>query len=170
MAINSFNYCPYDRAALQKLDAATAQCSECGFVDYGNPKPCVAVVIRRGGQILLGRRGVEPAKGKWDFLGGFIEANETAEQAVVREIREETGIEVRVVEYLGSFPDVYGPRCDPTLNLCFAAEPTTSHVAEASSDVAQLKWFDLDEAAGKLAFDFEEKLLRQLGAANSPVD
>src|SRR3954463_6150734 len=64
--------------------------------------PCVGAVVHdAAGRLLLIRRGHEPSRGLWSLPGGRIEAGETAEQAVVREVREETGLEVRVGEPVG---------------------------------------------------------------------
>src|SRR5260370_18836090 len=56
--------------------------------------PCVGAILTDGGRILLIRRGHEPEKGRWSLPGGRIEPGETDQQALVREVREETGLEV----------------------------------------------------------------------------
>lgn len=61
----------------------------------------VAAVIQRGNQILATQRGYGPLKGGWEFPGGKIEANETAQQALIREINEELGVQIEI----GSFFD-----------------------------------------------------------------
>src|SRR5262249_44138128 len=138
-----FACCPYDGTRLDGRRDAEGRslrvCRACGFIDYGNPKPCVAVLVEEAGRVLLGRRAVEPAKGAWDILGGFIDAGESAEEAVHRELREETGLQVRITRYLGSFADTYGPRGVPTLNLGFVAVPVAGMMRPAS-DVAELCW------------------------------
>jgi 8-oxo-dGTP diphosphatase len=58
----------------------------------------VGGVVVRDGKVLLIRRGKEPLKGRWVIPGGTVELGETLEQAVVREVREETGIDVRARE------------------------------------------------------------------------
>lgn len=60
-----------------------------------------AIVFERG-RILLVRRGREPAMGQWSIPGGHVEADESSAEAVVRETREETGLHVRVVRYVGT--------------------------------------------------------------------
>ncbi len=158
----AFAFCPYDG---QKLVSRTEEgvarpaCPACGFVDYGNPKPCVAVIIEQDGRILLGRRAHEPSKGLWDILGGFIDGGESAEDAVHREMQEETGLSVQVVRYLGSFPDTYGPRRVPTLNLGFVAVPTGGTM-RAASDVGELRWFAADQLPPKWAFPHQEPMIQ----------
>jgi len=158
-----YTFCPRDGTkltvtpyqGLRKLPT----CSRCGFVDYGNPKPCLAVLVEKDGRLLLGRRGVEPAKGKWDILGGFIEPGETAEAAVAREVLEETGLNVTAIRYLGSEPDIYGDHDVPTLNLCFSAAPD-GESARPASDVAELKWFDRSELPVAMAFVHQDKVVK----------
>ncbi len=67
-----YRHCPYDGDRLGLHDGRAA-CGRCGFIDYHNPKPAVAILITLDGQLLLARRGIEPAKGMWDIPGGFIE-------------------------------------------------------------------------------------------------
>ena len=64
--------------------------------------PCVGAIITVGGRILLIRRGHEPEAGRWSLPGGRIEAGESDEQALVREVREETGLEVAPGPLIGA--------------------------------------------------------------------
>ncbi len=127
-------------------------------IDYRNPAAGVAVLIIRSGRLLLARRGVEPAKGEWDTVGGFVDEHESAEEAVVRETKEETGLEVGNLEYLGSVPDHYGPDQKPILHLCFLASVDGGNPV-ARSDVASLSWFPLDELPDRMAFPNQSKVL-----------
>jgi len=158
----AFAFCPYDGTRLAaRPDAdgvARPACPACGFIDYGNPKPCVAVLVEEGGRLLLGRRAVEPAKGLWDILGGFIDAGESAEEAAHREILEESGLRVTITRYLGTFPDTYGPRGLPVLNLGFVAVPVGGSLRSAS-DVAELRWFAAGELPQTWAFPHQPKLI-----------
>ena len=155
-------FCPYDGVRLVRKRTEHAgdvpTCPKCGFVNYDNPKPCVAVLVERDGRILLVRRGVEPAKGMWDIPGGFIDCDESAEEAARREILEETGLRLTNIRYVASVADIYGRRDVPTLNLCFAAEVAGGD-PKPQSDVVELGWFGPDELPQQLAFRHQEGLL-----------
>ena len=139
--LSRYLFCPYCGTRLAEIAdehgdiRPTCPRRPCGFVDYGDPKPCVAVLIEHDGKLLLARRAVAPAKGKWDIPGGFIDGGESAEDAVRREIEEETGCVPKDIEYVGSIVDVYGSRDVPTLNLCFRASLRETELA-ARSDIA----------------------------------
>lgn len=75
-------------------------CSECGFVHYKNPKPCVVAVIVGNGKVLLIRRANKPFKNYWDFPGGFLECNEHPKDGLKRELAEELKIRVKVIRFL----------------------------------------------------------------------
>jgi mutator protein MutT len=111
------------------------------------------VLVDQDGRVLLGRRARDPHAGSWDVLGGFMDPGETPEQAVVRELREETGLECTVGRYLGGFTDVYGDTGDATLNLAFACAYLGGDPV-AADDVSELRWFAPDELPAADAFGF----------------
>ena len=78
-------------------------CRACGYVHYLDPKlaACGLIVIRS--RILLGKRSIDPAKGQWVLPGGFVDRGEVVEQAMEREVREETGLIVRAAGMLGLY-------------------------------------------------------------------
>jgi mutator protein MutT len=162
VALNYYRYCPYDGERLlidPKVDEQHPSCPLCGFVDYHNPRPCVAILILKNDKVLLARRAVEPAKGKWDIPGGFMEPGESAEEAVVREALEETNLLVRVTGFLGSLSDVYGDRKWPTINLCFAVEAEDGE-PQPLSDVESLSWFAFDQLPKDMAFAHQYQMLQ----------
>jgi ADP-ribose pyrophosphatase YjhB (NUDIX family)/GNAT superfamily N-acetyltransferase len=87
-------------------------CPDCGFVLYRNPIPGAGVLVEMEGGVVLIRRGHAPHIGKWALPAGFIEADESIEEAAIRECKEETGLDVELVEmfHVDSFPH------DPTPN------------------------------------------------------
>jgi NAD+ diphosphatase len=79
------------------------RCTRCGMMHYPRLSPAAIVLVRNGDRILLARSPGFP-KGLYSVLAGFVEPGESIEEAVVREVREEVGIEVRNVRYFGSQP------------------------------------------------------------------
>ena len=83
-------------------------CEDCKFQYYINNSAAVACLIFNSqGEVLLTRRAIDPNKGMLDLPGGFVEPLETAEEAVIREIKEELGLQITKMTYLVSFPNLY---------------------------------------------------------------
>lgn len=78
-------------------------CPECGYTQYPRISPCIIVLVTRGYEVLLARAPHFPA-GLYSTLAGFVEAGETLEMAIHREVFEETGIQVTNLRYLDSQP------------------------------------------------------------------
>ncbi len=128
-----------------------AVCKTCHRHWYNNPVVSTSIALIKDKKILLAKRAIEPEKGKWDILGGFVEAGESAEDGVIREMREETGLEVKIDEYLGSTPDLYAGKA--TLPLMYKVSLTTPKQQPlAQDDVSELRWFSLAEIPTNLAF------------------
>jgi len=101
-----FVYCPMCATELiyrELFDRLRQQCPACDWIHFQDPKVGAGVIAEQAGKVLLGRRGVNPGKGLWCFPSGFVEIDESPEEAAVREYKEETGLEV---ELTGLF-DVY---------------------------------------------------------------
>lgn len=82
-------------------------CSECGFNLYNNVAAAVGLIFYVDGCVLFEKRAKNPRKGFLALPGGFVDPDESAEQACFRECREEIGIEPVSVKYIGSFPNTY---------------------------------------------------------------
>ena len=135
-----FRYCPKcGAAALRTTGGKLVRCQACGFELYLNPAAAVAALIVDGrGRLLITVRGKEPGRGKWDLPGGFADPGESAEEALRREVREEVGLEVTAMRYLGSYPNVYeymGVRY-ATMDMGFVCQARDVSQAEArESDI-----------------------------------
>ncbi len=115
------------------------------------PKLTVDAVWISRGRLLLVRRGRPPFRGRWALPGGFVEAQETVEQAVVRELREETGLDGRIASLLGVYS---GPDRDPrgpTASVVFLMRGRAG-TPHGGDDAAEAAWLPVRAAQG-LAFD-----------------
>lgn len=84
------------------------KCHSCGFHFFLNSSAAVtALIFDDRNRLLFTRRGIEPAYGKLDLPGGFVDPNESAESALLREIKEELDVVPEKVTYYGSFPNQY---------------------------------------------------------------
>jgi ADP-ribose pyrophosphatase YjhB (NUDIX family) len=154
--LTGWRWCPRCREELRGTESRV-ECEACGFVSYPSSKPTAGALVEDGnGGVLLVRRAVEPYKGRWDIPGGFLEEGEHPLDGLRRELREETGLEVEPLEFLGVWMDRYGGEsaAEATLNLYWTAR-TTGGEAEAADDVDDLRWFRADELPppDELAFE-----------------
>jgi mutator protein MutT len=78
-------------------------CPSCGLIVYFNPKVAAGVIIEDGEGTILIRRGIEPAYGKWTFPGGYVNRGERPEDAAVREVAEEVGLNVSLTALHGIY-------------------------------------------------------------------
>ncbi len=149
--LEQWRYCPRCKAELE-VDGGKAECPSCGFRAYASSKPTASAVCVDGdGRLLLSRRGVEPAKGKWDFPGGFLDEEERPLDGLRRELNEEAGVEVEPLELLGVWIDKYGgdSAAQTTLNLYWTAR-IVEGTPEPADDVAELRWFAPAEIAEEM--------------------
>lgn len=111
------------------------------------PAVGVGAVARRGDALLMVRRGHRPGAGSWSVPGGHVEMGETLHEALVREVAEETGLEVVVDRFLG-WVERMGDDPEPfhLVILDFAVTPLdTEQVLVAGDDAAEVAWVPLPE-------------------------
>jgi ADP-ribose pyrophosphatase YjhB (NUDIX family) len=136
------------------LDAPCA-CPSCGAEYWDNAKPCAGALVVRDERVLLVRRSIEPWRHHWDIPGGFCDPAEHPEETAVRELREETGLEIVVDKFFGMWMDRYGDHQPPeaTLNIYYLAHTTRADVEPSlSAEVAEAAWFAADALPAELAF------------------
>jgi ADP-ribose pyrophosphatase YjhB (NUDIX family) len=152
--LDGWKHCPRCATAL-KPDDGRAECPSCRFVYYANSKPTAsALIVDEEGRVLMSKRAAEPAAGKWDFPGGFLEEGEHPVDALHRELREEAGIELADLRFIGPFMDWYeaGGRSISTLNLYWSAR-IGKGTPEPDDDVEEFRFFPPgDLPSDELAF------------------
>jgi ADP-ribose pyrophosphatase YjhB (NUDIX family) len=152
--LHGWRTCPRCAGTLDN-DGSRATCRTCGTTYYANSAPCVSALVEdEAGRLLLARRAVEPFRGLWDTVGGFLEEGEHPLDGLRREVLEETGLTVEPEAFLGAWIDDYGdaPGAPATLNLYWTARVSAGEPV-AADDVAELRWFAPGELPdGELAF------------------
>ena len=149
MLLERMAVCPLCGSSHFVLDSEKSRrCRDCGFEYFMNPSSAnVALIFNQQQELLVVRRKNDPAKGTLDLPGGFADMNETAEEGVIREVKEETGLEVTALRYLFSFPNQYefSGVTLPTLDLFFACEVADEHHVKALDDAAEAFWLPLEK-------------------------
>ncbi len=113
-----------------------------------------AVIVQRG-KVLLMKRNRYPWNGCWVVPGGRVEMDETCEQAVVREAKEETDLRVKIKRFLGVFSS---PKRDPrgTVAVAFLCAPVSGKLTLCKEEASEIKWFSLKKLPAKMGFDHRE--------------
>ncbi len=140
-------------------------CQDCGFIHYENPRIVVAAVAVLGDKILLCRRAIPPREGYWTVPGGFMENNETTEEAAIRETLEETGASIVVRDLLA----VYSLPHIGQVHIVYRAE-MSSPTIEAGPESLEACLFAVDELPwDELAFPTNTWALRHFLEARGEV-
>lgn len=146
---NVFKFCPKCGSPEFRVTGSRSFCcSSCRFEWYINSSAAVAVLLfNEKGELLFTRRAVEPHRGKLDLPGGFIDPMETAEQAAIREIREELGVEIHSLKYICSFPNeyVYSGISVFTLDLAFYARTSSFDQMRPMDDISAFEFYKPEE-------------------------
>ena len=110
-------------------------------------------VIKKNNSVILIKRKNEPYKNFWALPGGFVEYSETVEHAVVREVKEETGLDVKVVKLVGVYSEADRDPRGHTVSVAFLCEITGGNL-KADTDACDVCEFNINSLKElKLAFD-----------------
>ncbi len=112
------------------------RCPRCGTVHFPRTDPVVIMTVEHAGRLLLGRRSVSPP-GRYSVLAGFVSSGESAEEAVVREVREESGILARDPAYVTSQPWPF----PSSLMLGFEAQSDGGEPRGGDGELEHVRWF-----------------------------
>jgi ADP-ribose pyrophosphatase len=142
------------------------RCHACQYTSFFGPVTAVGGVITNShNEVLLIERAREPGKGKLGMPGGFVDANESAEVALRREIFEEVGLQVGEFAFLMTAPNSYSYQgvVTPVLDIFFHAKiEANQNVAAEATEVSAWMWTIPDrDALDRMAFESNRKALEQ---------
>lgn len=133
-------------------------CPACGFVFFREPKLAAGALVEQDGRVLLVRRGVDPKRGYWCLPAGYVEYDEGPVAATIREVREETGLAVRVTGLEGVYHIRNDPRGLGVLIVYWAV--VEGGELRTGDDAAEAAFFGADELPRELAFASTRRALR----------
>ena len=146
-----YRFCPLcggslGRRKIKAIEPERLVCQRCSFVFYLDPKVVAGTIFTIDNQVVLLRRGVEPALGKWVFPGGYVDRGESVRDAAVRETKEECDLDVRLCSLL----EVYSYPRSPNVIVVYAAEVIGGELKARDESVeaqsfaaAQIPWQEL---------------------------
>lgn len=139
---SSWNFCPACGATLNDSSVERAMvCPSCSKNYYPVISPAIIVAVTKGRRILLARNNRHRGFKRFSILAGFVEAGESLEETVMREVEEEVGIKVKNIKYFGSqswpFPH--------SLMIGFTAEHESGEIRVDGDEIGEAAWFRADE-------------------------
>lgn len=156
-----YKYCPNCKSNLTDKEGFY-ECFSCGMKIFKNSAPTASVLIVRDEKILLAVRSIEPKKGMLDIIGGFLGNGEDPKSGAMREVKEESGLEIELIDLLGVYMDKYKyqERIVDTLNFVYVGK-IIKGTMRANDDVAKLLWFKIGNTPN-MAFNHQSKTLKDL--------
>ena len=150
------NYCPRCGNKLVNKGASVRSrpsCTDCGYVAYLDPKLATVVLISVGDELVLVRRAIEPQIGRWSYPGGYVDRGETVEAAAVREVKEETTLDVSLTGFIG----LYSSSNRPVVIAAYSAEVIggTPSAGEEVQEISLFRPSDLPE----MPFPHDDQIL-----------
>ena len=140
----AYKFCPFCKEKLQQKRELYF-CPKCKKFIYKNfVYVGVGMVFVENGKVLLSKRGIEPRKGIYDIIGGFLKEDEYPEKGILREVKEETNLNVKIIKMLGIYRDTYGIYGEPTLNIIYIGKIMSGEM-KAEDDISELRWFDFEK-------------------------
>ena len=157
----AYRYCPRCAGSLGlkqhvEHDPPRLTCQDCAFVYYLDPKVAAGVILENEEGIILGRRSIEPCVGSWGFPSGYVDRGERVEDAAVREVREEVGLEVVVDRLIG----IYSYTGRPVVVIVFSGRIAGGRLV-AGHETSEVGTFPADALPWpELAFSSTRQALR----------
>ena len=145
---NRLKYCPFCGGSRFSWDGKKRHlCADCGHMLYTNAATAViAVIENEAHELLMVKRRFEPAKGKLDLPGGFVDFGESAEAALRREVLEEVNLEVTACQFIRTYPNryLYDGLTYFTTDLAFRCQVASFQPLHACDDAADACFYPME--------------------------
>jgi ADP-ribose pyrophosphatase YjhB (NUDIX family) len=157
-SLDSYKFCPNCKndLVIEEIDGDTIKnCPNCGFIFWNKSKPVISIIIHKEDKVLLLKRSIEPFLDYWVLPGGFIKSRETAEEAVRRELREETNLVVDIEKIVGTYLIDNDPR-GVHLDIIFSG--STKGEVNLNDENKNWQFFSLDTLPEKIAYKHRQAI------------
>ncbi len=156
-----YHFCPrcggrLENRKLKAIEPERLVCQRCSFIFYLDPKVVAGTIFTIEDRVVLLRRGVEPALGKWVFPGGYVDRGESVREAAIRETEEESNVQVRLCSLL----DVYSYPHSPNVIVVYAAEAIGGELQAGDETVEARAFSALEIPWEELAFQSTKDALQ----------
>ncbi len=161
MIAEEVNYCPRCGTELMqahRFGRLRPVCPNCEWIYFADPKVAAAALIENDNSVLLVRRAIDPAQGRWTIPAGFVDAGEDPVKAAERECYEETGLKVKVTELLDV---IYGQEHPHGAHIIiFYRAEVLAGTITPGDDVDRVAFFSRDQLP-PLAFSTTQRILKK---------
>ena len=160
--VDKFKYCPLCGTQFEQkqiVQKTRPHCPACGFIFYRNPFPTVSVLVFDDNKVLLGKRSGEPGKHKWALPSGYVEFEEDFLSTAIREVKEETGLEIEIISLL-HVQSAFLPPEYHFLSIFLLAQEIGGSLTPGD-DLEDVSWFSLAEPLPEMAFPPDRDLIQK---------
>jgi 8-oxo-dGTP diphosphatase len=148
-----YRFCPWcgaDLVARECDGRERRRCPKCDFIWYHNPIPAAGAIIEKDNRILLVKRKFPPRVGDWCFPAGFMEYEESPTECCIRELKEETGLDIGITRLFWNYAGHDDPRSHAILILYLAE--IRGGILTAGDDAIEVEYFDIYSTPENIAF------------------
>ncbi|MFA4937051.1 MAG: DUF4202 family protein [Patescibacteria group bacterium] len=154
-----YNFCPTCSNQLKRKLVDRQRllfCPKCNFVFWNNPKPVVSVILKKQGKILLIKRAKTPLKNFWCLPGGYVNYSEKPESALIREVKEETNLDIKVDKLVGVYQIDNDPR-GINLDIIYFGSIIGGE-SRLNKESSEVRYFSMDTLPKLIAYKHREAI------------
>ena len=158
---NNFRYCPFCRTTLILQESGNRHrptCPNCGFIHFKNPAPAVCILVVQADQVLMGKRISNVGGGRWALPSGYIEYDDDFIIAAIHEVKEETGLDVKIQSIVNVDSAFLSPQYH-FLTIYLLARVVGGELC-AGDDFEEAAWFPVTGPLPEMSFRQDPELIR----------